>query len=179
MVNTKGVEANSQAPVASSQQEVPSHTEALRSNFQRTRMEGSKKQDKRFMYLGIATFVMLFVAAVYFILTGPFASLINANPTVAASENNTLIFAHPLTIKADGVDTSKIDIFVASVDGKPLSNKVVDVVASSGQVTPQKSATDSTGHVSFNLTMTNQEVSTVTFTVDSKSFSRKVTVKGE
>jgi len=136
-------------------------------------------QGRVFKYFGIFALVAFFIFLVYFLLTGPFAQMTKATVSAVPSQTESMMFAHPLTIKADGVDKSKIDVFIASDEGKPLTNQNIEIITTLGTIVPTKATTDSSGHVVFELTIDTPGIAVVSFTIDSQPFDKNISVKAE
>jgi len=139
----------------------------------------SEKQDNKFM---VFVYVVLILAALmggYILFTGPLSTLTHAVVPTAASEAMSTIYAYPLLIKADGVQESKIDIFVASSDSLPLANKQVTVNSTAGSMSPSTATTDEMGHVSYTLVLSEPTTAIITFSVNNIPFSKQITIKGE
>lgn len=139
----------------------------------------SAQQNNSFKVLGILTLVVFTFVALYFLLTGPLATMTRASVSETPSQSQSMIFAHPLSMKADGVTKSKVDVFVASEDGKPIPNKVVDITATVGTPEPSSLSTDEEGHAVFYLTMSEAGLASISFSVDKIPFSQTVSVRGE
>lgn len=146
--------------------------------FQGTRKQRSARDIKFPLFVYVALILAALVGG-YVLFTGPLSTFTHAVVPIAASESASTMFAFPLTIQADGVSQSKIDIFVASKDSLPLQSKKVDVTTTLGSLDKNTATTDNMGHVTFLLTMSEPGISTINFSVDGVPFSRQITVEGE
>lgn len=130
--------------------------------------------------LGLSTLLilafLLFTGYVFF--SGSLNVLTRAsNTNNVASEQNSLIFAWPLTVPADGSTASEVTVFVRNVDGKGLEGHSVTLSSSIGTAAPQTGATDTDGKVVFQLTSVTPGVAEIDTTVDNKQLLRKITVE--
>lgn len=141
--------------------------------------QNTKTRDMYFRYFVAATSLALMIVVGYFILTGPFATAIRATVAPVPNESASLLFAYPLTIKADGIDKSTIDVLVADREGRPIPNKAVTVVTTMGALVPSNAPTDTSGHARFELTVEEPGIAEISLRVDSVAFAKRITVKGE
>lgn len=138
----------------------------------------SPAQSGAFKSLWILTLILFGVVAMYFLLTGPLSKLTRASVSGKPSQTQSMIFAQPLTMKADGVASSKIDVFISTDDGKPVPNKIVDVTTSAGVLSPSSATTDGEGHAVFSLKLSSPGLASISYSVDKVSFPQTVSVEG-
>ncbi len=93
------------------------------------------------------------------------------------SGKNSLIFAFPLEVKADGKDFSKITVFVRNEKGVPLSAKEVTLQTSLGVVSPTRVTTDKNGKAEFQLSSTQPGLANIKAIVDNIEIQKSVTIK--
>lgn len=139
----------------------------------------AKKPDYRFPILVYSILILAILVGAYVLFTGPFSKLTQAVVPTSASEATSVLYAYPLTIKADGSAQSKIDIFVSSDSSLPLANEKVTITTTTGTVNPSTAMTDKMGHASYTLVMSEQGVATISFSVNDVPFSKQITIKGE
>ena len=139
----------------------------------------AKKPDYKFPILVYSILVLAILVGAYVLFTGPLSKLTQAVVPTSASEATSTLYAYPLTIKADGLTQSKIDIFVSSDSSLPLANKKVTATTTAGTLNPATAMTDKMGHASYTIVMSEPGVVTINFTVDDIPFSKQITVKGE
>lgn len=130
--------------------------------------------------IGLSTlFVLAFLVFTgYVFFSGSFnvltrAAVENTNP----SEQNSLIFAWPLSLPADGQSSSEVTVFVRNVDGKGLEGKQVTLTTSVGSFQAGSAVTDTDGKAIFNLTSSSPGVAEIDAMVDNKKLLRKITVE--
>lgn len=132
-----------------------------------------------FAYLVYAVLIVALVTGAYFLFTGPFAKVSRAVLPLGVSASSSSLFAWPLTIPADGTTPSKIDVYLASDQGVPLTNYGVQVSASLGSVQPERVTTDSNGHAVFHVTMSEPGTSTIVVIVNDKPIGKRLTVRAD
>ncbi len=93
------------------------------------------------------------------------------------SEQNSLIFAWPLSVPADNTTSSEVTVFVRNADGKGLEGQMVRINPSLGTVSPQSASSDTDGKAVFTLTAGNVGISTLEAVVNNKNLARKITVE--
>jgi len=95
----------------------------------------------------------------------------------AVSEQNSLVFAWPLSVPADNTTSSEVTVFVRNADGKGLEGQAVRITSSLGTVSPQTVVSDSDGKAVFLLTSGEAGISTIEAVVNSKKMARTITVE--
>lgn len=109
----------------------------------------------------------------------PLTQLIRAEKELIPSAKNSLVFAYPLTVKADGVSQNKVTIFVRNDTNNVIPNKVVTITTSLGTPTKTEITTGKDGKAEFNITSTRPGVAEITATAGNVLLQQKVTVKFE
>lgn len=136
--------------------------------------------DKKLLGLSTVFILVSLVVTGYIFFSGSF----NIN-TRASNTNNTpsaqdsLIFAWPLTVAADGTSTSEVTIFIRNASGKGLDGKIVKLSSSLGNLDQEEATTDEEGKAIFSLASNTQGVAELSAMVDNESLLRKITVKFE
>lgn len=130
--------------------------------------------------IGLVTLFFLsflfFLSVVLF--NRPLSNLIRAKEDTSPSSQNSLMFAWPIEIQADGKTSVKIDVFVRSESNKLVSNKEVRISSTLGQVQPISVLTDKNGKASFSLVSAQPGIAELTATIDnSTELSKKLTIK--
>lgn len=141
--------------------------------------QASQKKDYRFPIFVYSILILAILVGAYVLFTGPLSKLTQAVVPASASEATSVLYAYPLTIKADGSTQSKIDIFISSENSAPLSSKKVTATTTLGTIAPTTVMTDKMGHASYTLVMLEPGIATINFSVDSIPFSKQITIKGE
>lgn len=134
--------------------------------------------DKKLIGLSILFVAAFLVFTGYVFFSGSFnvltrASVENTNP----SEQNSLIFAWPLSVMADGTSTSEVTVFVRNTDGKGIEGKQVTLTTSIGSLQSGSAITDTDGKAVFNLSSETPGVAEINAMVDNKKLLRKITVE--
>lgn len=135
--------------------------------------------DKRLvalMSLFIFSF-LIFVSLVFF--NKPLTRLSRAKEEDVPSSQNSLIFAWPLSSKADGENTVQINVFVRNINNAPLENKKVHLETTLGTLKDNDLTSEkSSGKTTFVLTSRETGIAEIRATIDnSVSLEKKITVK--
>lgn len=118
----------------------------------------------------------IFVTLVFF--NKPLAQFTRAKEDYLPSAANSLIFAYPLSVPADGNAASTISVFVRSDKGMPVKDQQVTLAASVGTVRESSATTDEQGKASFHLSSTATGVADIqVFVAGSLKLSQKLSVK--
>lgn len=134
--------------------------------------------DKKFVTMFII-FVIVFVAFVTLIIfKNPITQLTRAKEDVTPSPEQTLIFAWPQSVPADGSSSSKITVFVRSVNNKPISNRIITLTSTNGTFEQNYLISDEQGQGSFKLTSTKPGVADISAVIDNAiSVKNRISVK--
>ena len=108
----------------------------------------------------------LFVGLVVF--NQPIRTFTRAAEELVPSSESSLIFAWPLTAKADGKEKVDINIFVRNAKNLPLINKKVRLVTNLGAVTTVNDTTDKSGKAAFTLVSSDPGVAEIKATIDNQ-----------
>lgn len=118
----------------------------------------------------------IFVTVVFF--NKPLAQFTRAKEDYLPSSTNSLVFAYPLTVKADGKSVSTVNVFVRSDKGMPVKDQKVTLNASLGSVQESEVVTDEQGKATFHFTSATPGVASIEALVGgSLSLSQKLSVK--
>ncbi|MBI5127107.1 Ig-like domain-containing protein [Candidatus Roizmanbacteria bacterium] len=120
----------------------------------------------------------LFVGLVVF--NQPIKTFTRAKEELIPSSDSSLIFAWPLTAKANGTDKVEINVFVRNANNLPLTNKQVTLQTDLGNLDTSTNTTDKSGKASFNLTSSSNGIAQVTAMVDNQiQVKQTITIKFE
>jgi len=117
----------------------------------------------------------IFVTVVFF--NQPLTKLTRAKEDFLPSASNSLVFAYPLSLKADGKTPSAVNIFVRSAKGMPVKDQKVTVATTLGTVTELDATTNEQGKATFHLTSDTPGVAEVAVTVGTIELTQKLSVK--
>jgi len=136
--------------------------------------------DKKLVGLSVLFVVAFLIFSGYVFFSGSLNILTRAAlSNNVASEQNSLIFAWPLVVPADGKGSSEVTVFIRNSDGKGLEGHQVSLSSSVGVVSPEIVATDTDGKATFQLNSTTPGVAEIDTIVDTKSLLRKISVQFE
>lgn len=122
--------------------------------------------------------VTLFITVVFF--NKPIAKFTRAKEDFLPSVANSLILAFPLTVAADGVAESTINVFVRSDKGIPIKEQSITVTSSLGDIKESVSSTDDQGKATFRLTSSRPGIAAIEATIGgSMKLTQKLSVKFE
>ena len=103
-----------------------------------------------------------------------------ASEDTQPSAEKSLIFAWPLQTKITDNTPIKISVFVRSVSGKPIENKVIMIKTSLGQLNVSSGASDKQGKAEFELSSREAGEAKLDVTIDNTlQIKQSVTVKFE
>ncbi len=120
----------------------------------------------------------IFVTVVFF--NKPLAKFTRAKEDYLPSSANSLVFAYPLAVKADGKTQSTINVFVRSDKGMPVKEQRVTVTATLGTIQEVVATTDDQGKATFLLASTQPGVSSIEAVIGgSLKLNQKLSVKFE
>lgn len=130
----------------------------------------------------LLSLVILFISIFIFFITilffnEPLSKLTRAREETVPSPDNSLIFAWPLTIKADGIESSEVNVFIRNNDNKLISNKSVELRSNLGEVENIKTISDTNGKTTFKLTSTTVGLADITAIVEGVKLTNKLTIK--
>lgn len=122
--------------------------------------------------------VTLFITVVFF--NKPIAKFTRAKEDFLPSSAKSLILAFPLTVKADGVAESTINVFIRSDKGIPIKEQSIAISTSLGDVKEPTSATDDQGKATFHLSSSTPGIAAIEATIGgSVTLTQKLSVKFE
>ncbi|OGK62484.1 hypothetical protein A2334_05610 [Candidatus Roizmanbacteria bacterium RIFOXYB2_FULL_38_10] len=120
----------------------------------------------------------LFVTVVFF--NKPIAKFTRAKEDFLPSSANSLIFAYPLTVKADGITESTINVFVRSDKGIPVKEQKVTLASTVGSIKENEASTDDQGKATFHLSSSSKGVAEIEVMIGgSLKLNQKLSVKFE
>ncbi len=136
--------------------------------------------DKKLLGLVLAFFVTFTLFTVAVIFQRPLTQAIRATEENSPSGANSLIFAWPLTEKADGRTQVEVNVFVRSNSNKPVPKKTVSVSSSLGNVQPAEAVSDQAGKTSFMVTSTTPGIAQLSAVIDKNiSLQKPLSIKFE
>src|SRR3989344_2738418 len=124
--------------------------------------------------LFIATFIF-FIAILFF--NEPLSQLTRATEETQPSPETSLIFAWPLTVKADGTQSSQINVFIRNDKNKLITNKRVELRSSLGDIKNIIVSSDTNGKTTFELTSKVPGTADVTAVVEGIKIKNALTIK--
>lgn len=120
----------------------------------------------------------LFISFVFF--NSQIKTFTRASEDSVASSEKSLIFVWPLTLKANSQEKAMINIFVRNEKNQPLSNKIVSVSTTLGQIDNNTQTTDKSGKATFNLSSKEKGIAQIEVTVENQiKLKQSPTVKFE
>lgn len=124
-------------------------------------------------------FFLAFTVFITFVVFNEQLSTVTRASTDFVSAEKSLVFAWPLSLKADGVEESEITVFIRSEDGRSIEGKTVTLETTLGEVLEDTVVTDKGGKALFTLTSSSPGVAEITAIVDNSTVTRTVSVKFE
>ena len=136
--------------------------------------------DKKLFALITLFFISFAFFAILTVFYKPITQFTRAKEDAIASAERSKIIAWPLALKADGTQQSVINIFIVSESDKPLSNKVVNLITSLGQLKDSQVTTDNGGKATFYLTSTTPGIAEIEASISPNvKLIKKISVKFE
>lgn len=134
--------------------------------------------DKKLLSL-MSLFILTFgVFAGVVVFNKPLTQLTRAKEEAIPSLKNSLVFAWPLELDADGTTASTITVFIRTDLSKPLTGKPVTLTSTLGAVKEQSVTTDAEGRAVFTLTSAEKGIAELQAFIDNTSpLERKISVK--
>ncbi len=125
-----------------------------------------------FLSFGIFTSIVIFNKS-------PLTQFIRAEKELAPSAKNSLVFAYPLTVKADGISKNKVTVFVRNDANNVIPNKKVTITTSLGESIEKEITTGKDGKAEFHITSITPGIAEITVNASNVILLQKVTVKFE
>lgn len=135
--------------------------------------------DRKLITLLSLFFVAFAVFTGVVVFNKPLTKLTRAKEELLPSIANSLVFAWPLKIKADGTETASVTVFVRTENSRPIANKPVNVKASPGTIKETAATSDTEGKASFTFVCTQAGTAEIQAMVDSVALSQRISIKCE
>ena len=136
--------------------------------------------DKTLLSLVLIFFIAFTVFVSSFVLRQPISQVTRAaveDKTVSA--NDSLIFAWPLTVRANGTDESIVTIFVRNVATDGLTGKPVTLTSSLGKVSESVVITNNDGKAIFHLSSQAKGLAEIEVMVDNIKIPKPISISFE
>ncbi|PIY69038.1 hypothetical protein COY90_02685 [Candidatus Roizmanbacteria bacterium CG_4_10_14_0_8_um_filter_39_9] len=131
----------------------------------------------------LVIFFLSFVIFISVVLLGGNSSLVKftrAKEDFLPSATNSLVFAYPLTVKADGKGVSTVNIFVRSDKGMPIKDQKVSATAEVGTFKEADATTDDQGKAIMHISSSTPGVANIVVSVGGTlTLTQKISVKFE
>ncbi len=124
--------------------------------------------------LFITTFIF-FIAILFF--NEPLSKLTRAREETFPSADKSLIFAWPLSVKADGAQVSDVNVFIRNNDNKLISNQRVELRSTLGEIKNITTLSDANGKTTFKLSSLTPGSAEITAVVEGIKLTNKLTIK--
>ena len=136
--------------------------------------------DKKIVGLMVIFFLSFGIfASIVLFNKSPLTQFIRAEKELTPSAKNSLVFAYPLTVKADGVSKNKVTIFVRNDVNNVIPNSPVTITTTLGEPVEKEVTTGKDGKAEFNITSVTSGIAEITATAGNVTLLQKVTVKFE
>jgi len=133
--------------------------------------------DKKFLGLSLLLIITFVLFATIVFLSGSVNIFSRASTNTQPSLSNSLIFAWPLEIVADGKTSSEITVFIRNSEGKGVTGQQVTIENSLGTIPPGTRTTSDDGKVVFQITSTEIGVAQIEALVNNRKLQRTISVK--
>ncbi len=136
--------------------------------------------DKKLVGLMLVFMLTFGLYTVITVFNKPLTRLTKAKEEFIPSSESSLIFAWPLTSKAEGKSTVQVNVFVRNATNVPLPNKKVVLTSTVGTVEPADVTTDKGGKATFSVSSTTSGIAELNAMIDNNiQLKQKITVKFE
>jgi hypothetical protein len=136
--------------------------------------------DKKLVGLMLIFMLSFGLFTTIIVFNKPLTRLTKAKEEFVPSSESSLLFAWPLTAKADGTTPVQVNVFVRNGTNIPLSNKKVRLTATLGTIRVNDLETDKAGKVTFFMTSDTPGLAELSAVVDSQiQLKQKISVKFE
>lgn len=136
--------------------------------------------DKKLIALLSIFFLSFILFVSILVFNKPLTQLTRAREDIQPSAANSLIFAWPLTAKADGTSKVNINVFVRSENNKLIGQKPVTLNTTLWDVQTVSNISDENGKTTFTITSRTPGVAQISATVDTTTpVQKKLTIKFE
>lgn len=131
----------------------------------------------------LVVFFLSFTIFISVVLLSGDSSLVKftrAKEDFLPSAANSLVFAYPLTVKADGKSESTVNIFVRSEKGMPVKDQKVSASSDVGTFREVDATTDDQGKASMHIASSTSGVANIEVLVGGTlKLTQKISVKFE
>lgn len=133
--------------------------------------------DKKLLMLAVIFFLAFSINLSLIVFENPISKAIKAKDEHSVSLTNSLIFAWPYSLKADGKESSLITVFVKNDVGSPITNKQVTLQTNLGNLSDTSVVTDSTGKADFTITSDVEGDALIEALIDNAKINNNITIK--
>lgn len=136
--------------------------------------------DKKLVGLMLIFMLSFGLFATITVFNKPLTNLTKAKEEFLPSSESSLLFAWPLTAKADGTYSVQVNVFVRNATNIPLSNKKVHLNTTLGTVKLNDIQTDKAGKSTFEVSSSSPGLANLSAIIDNQvQLTQKVSVKFE
>jgi hypothetical protein len=136
--------------------------------------------DKTLLSFVLIFFIAFTIFVSSFVLRQPISQVTRAaSEDKTVSANDSLIFAWPLTLKADGQDESTITVFVRNASTDGLVGKPVTLTSNLGKINETVVITNNDGKAIFHLTSQAKGLAEIEVMVDNIKIPKPISVAFE
>ncbi len=135
--------------------------------------------DKKLQIILLIFFLSFSLFATIIFFNQPISRFTRAKEDSEPSASNSLVFAYPLIVKADGKSASTINVFIRSENGLPIKNRRVTIGTSLGILQKTLFTTDAQGKATTTLVSELPGTAEINVMFDSVPLAQKLSVKFE
>lgn len=135
--------------------------------------------DNKLAALLTAFFLSFGIFATVLVFNKPLTQLIRASQETGPSSTNSMVFAWPLTVKADGISQSVITVFLRNERKYPVANKPVTIISNLGQLKQAQAFTENDGRATFQISSQTPGIAQLTVYSGNVELAQKVSIKFE
>ncbi|MDA1317016.1 MAG: Ig-like domain-containing protein [bacterium] len=135
--------------------------------------------DKKLLWMSIILVLAFTLFASYVFFGGSLTNLARASEETEPSLQQSLIFAWPLNVPANGTAETEVTVFIRNNESKGLNEQQVKIASSIGTVKEGEIITDAEGKAVFHVSSSVVGVAEIEAFVDNKRLLRKISVQFE
>ena len=135
--------------------------------------------DRTLFNMMIVFFLSVGLFASYVLLNKPLTRLTRASTEGTPSAQNSLMFAWPLKVSADGKTPITITVFARNYNGRAIPGKSVTLTTNFGKLQQTTITTDTEGKSLFRITSDSPGVAEIKAMIDNIEVQRTISVKFE
>ncbi len=125
----------------------------------------------------LSLFFVSFIALMIFVFFNTQLATVTQAGNQEVSTTDSLLFAWPLELPADGETVSDITVFVRTADGLGIENSPVQIGTSLGTILNPSAVTDESGEATFQIVSAQPGIAEIQVTAGGLLLQRTITIQ--